>query len=181
MNCKDWEERLALYAGGDLPPDQAAAVERHLGECPGCQLFSSGLKEAGQRLAEWHGEPLPAAHFAAVRARVLAELERQRRPFWRRGWAYGVAAAVMAALLVLLAVKPRPPVLQPPAVAIDRHPQPAAPEPAADRPAPQPIRPAATPIPRKRHASQPGEQVLIRVVSNDPDVVIYWIADTRGE
>ena len=30
MNCGEWEERVALYAGGDL-----AAVERHVEQCAG--------------------------------------------------------------------------------------------------------------------------------------------------
>ncbi len=179
MNCRDWEGRLALYMGGDLPGEQAVEVERHLGECPGCQVFSSGLREARELLLEMHRDPVSPAHFAAVRARVLAELERQQRPFWRRGWAFGLAA-VAAALLILLAVRPGP----------TAHRNSSAPlEPvASDRPdtagvtGTQPAIPAA---PHKRRVpakkEQPGEPVLIRVVSDDPNVVIYWIADTRGD
>jgi anti-sigma factor RsiW len=183
MNCRDWEERLALYAGGDLPHDEAVQVERHLGECPGCQMFASGLKESQELIQELHREPLAPAHFARVRAQVLAQLEREQRPFWRRGWAFGFAA-VAVATLVMLAVRPaHKPVPRPPEVAVGHPPAPVLPEPAS-------ILGHATTVanrqqrpPRRfaRAKAQPGEPVLIRMVSDDPDVVIYWIADTKGE
>jgi anti-sigma factor RsiW len=185
MNCRDWEERLALYLGGDLPREEAAEVERHLGECPGCQLFSSGLKEARELLQQIHSDPVGPVHFTAVRARVLAELERRQRPLWRRGWVLSLAAAA-AALLVLLAVWPiAKRVPQPPRVAVKNSPAPQ--EPVADRPdtasvtAPQPRIPGAARQRQARPKRLPGEPVLIKVVSNNPDVVIYWIADTRGD
>lgn len=199
MNCRNWEERLALYAGGDLPKDEAAEVERHLGECPGCQLFSSGLKESQELLQELHREPLAPAHFAAVRARVLAELERGRRPFWRRGWVLGFAA-VAAALLVAPAVLRRdvPPVRS--LLAPGRRPTPKSPEVAMEHqpagsagglaagvlvppgtPLTQRVPRIATHQRRARPKAQLGEPVLIRMVSDNPDVVIYWIADTRGD
>ena len=71
MSCVDWEERIALYAGGDLAAAEAQAVERHVAECGGCQLLLSGLRESLGLLREAHGEPVEAAHFAAVRARVI--------------------------------------------------------------------------------------------------------------
>jgi anti-sigma factor RsiW len=75
MKCSDWEERIALHAGRDLPPAEAAEVERHLRECAGCQVLASGLQQSLALLKEAHHEPLAAAHFLAVRARVVAELE----------------------------------------------------------------------------------------------------------
>ena len=187
MNCRDLEERLALYLGGDLSPSEAVEVERHLVECPGCQVFSSGLKEARELLLESHREPLAPAHLAAVRARVLAELERQKRPFWQRGWVFGFAA-VAAAVLVMLAVRPGPrPVQKPPVVATEHQPVPSVPA-ASDSQGTDGIsgtqRVAQQGAPRKvrpRPKGRPGDPVLVRIVSNDPDVVIYWIADTRGD
>ena len=173
MNCTDWEERLALYAGGDLGPGEAAEVERHLADCAGCQLFASGLKESLRWLADAHEEAPAPAHFAAVRARVLAQLERERRPFWRRAWVYGFAA--VAAMAVLLAVAWRPSrweVPPPPEVAMVHAPAPAV----------SLSRPRAVAVRRKpRVKAGPGEPVLVRVITDNPDVVIYWISETRGD
>ena len=55
MNCAEWEERIALHAGGDLAPGEAAEVERHLAECAGCQVFWSGMRESLAVLREVHG------------------------------------------------------------------------------------------------------------------------------
>ena len=172
MNCAEWEERIALHQGGDLPLGQAATVERHLGECPGCQVFASGLRETLSALRSAHGQHPADAHFAAVRARVLAELAHRQRPAWRRGLAWGSVAAGLAALAVGAAwFRPVPSL---PAVALAR---PAAPE--LQPPAPSPPRRVRT-APR-RPAPRVVETVTIKLLTDNPDVVIYWIADRKGE
>ena len=75
MNCVEWEARVALHAGGDLAGAEAAEVERHLGECSACQVLWSGVRESLAVLQAAHAELPAAAHFTAVRARVMAELE----------------------------------------------------------------------------------------------------------
>jgi anti-sigma factor RsiW len=178
MNCSDWEERVALHAGGDLPPAEAAEVERHLRECAGCQVLASGLKQSLALLREAHDEPLAPAHFSAVRARVVAELEQKRRPMW----GYGLAA-VAVALLVMLALRPgRTPVvtrsnrsltvaaLSPPAVR-----EPVVPPPPHRRVVRRVVRPKVPDTPDQ-------EPLIVKLQTDDPNVVIYWIADRkRGE
>ena len=93
MNCADWETRVALHAGGDLTGAKAVEVEQHLGECSACQLLWSGVRESLAELQAAHGELPAAAHFTAVRGRVMAELERSARPWRRLAWISGVAAA----------------------------------------------------------------------------------------
>ena len=105
MSCAIWEERVALYAGGDLGTAEAAGVERHLGECAACRALTENLRWSLDGLRETHAEPLAAAHYAAVRARVLAELERPRRQNWAWAWA---AALAVAAAAVFVAVMMRP-------------------------------------------------------------------------
>ena len=51
-------------------------------------------------LREAHREPIDPAHCAAVRARVLAEIGRARKPVWRWAWALSAAAVVVAVMLV---------------------------------------------------------------------------------
>jgi hypothetical protein len=167
MNCPNWEERLALHVGGDLAEPEAAAADRHLADCAGCQVFFGGLKAGLAALQASHAEELASAHFAAVRRRVLAEIAGQRRPFWRRAWMYAAVAVVAA--LWLLAVRPAA-VPPPPEVALF-HP-----------PAPPPV---VTDLPRVRPASSPvrraAQKLVIRVVTDNPEVVIYWISERRGD
>jgi hypothetical protein len=109
-----------------------------------------------------HQEPIDPAHYAAVRARVIAEIERTRNPWRRLAWVSGVAATAAALLLVLLPVRrPELPPLAAPAAAI-----PSAPAPARII-ARAPIRPA------RPHR----EPLTIKLQTSDPNIVIYWIAD----
>jgi anti-sigma factor RsiW len=175
MNCTVWEERVALHAGGDLPRAEVTEVEAHLAACDGCRrvaaMYGSGL----ELLREAHGEPIAAAHYAAVRARVLEELRRPRLSAWRRVWVGGLAAAAAVVLMLL----PRP-VQTPERIEI-----------AAIRPAapqiegPSPVARARVVHPRRAVAravvsgaeKRPAEPLVIKLLTEDPNVVIYWIAD----
>jgi anti-sigma factor RsiW len=178
MNCSNWEERIALYLGGDLTPAESAEVERHLGECIGCQVFSSGLKETLALVKEVHQEPIAAAHYTAVRARVLAELEGGRR----RRWAWGLAA-VAAILLVMFAVWPRRTAQSPARIAVAPPPAPKPPEMVAPA-APKPMTVQVARVRHRRPArpkaeSEATESIVMKLQTNDPDIIIYWIADKR--
>ena len=83
---------------GDLPAAEAAELETHLAACDECR-GAAGMYGAGiELLREAHREPIAEAHYAAVRARVLAELRQERRPVWRWIWVGGLAAVAVAAV-----------------------------------------------------------------------------------
>jgi hypothetical protein len=184
MNCANWEERIALYMGGDLRAAESPEVERHLAECPGCQVFASGIRESLAVLREAHAEDVDELAFVAVRARVLSRLERGHAPLWRSAWVYGLLAAAL--LLAMVWMRPAGPK---PHIEAVRH----------QAPVPQAV---VTPIPveptpvrvvrahRRRHrrpigppliAASPEKPLVVKLVTDDPNVVIYWITDTRGE
>jgi len=169
MNCREREEAIALYAGGDLAEPLRREVERHLAGCPGCQIFASGMMECLEGLhAAHHQEQIDPAHFATVRARVLARLQPRR---WCRRKLVWMAAAC-AGLWLALAVPPLGrPDLPPPQVAL-AHP-PAPPLPAPERP---PARHRLARLP-----ARPAEPLIVRIVTDNPDVVIYWLATIKGE
>jgi len=171
MNCADWEERIALYAGGDLAGVEAERVQRHLAECPGFQVFWSGLKETLEELRETHQMEIPEVHFSAVRAGVMAELRREHRTWRRLAWISGVGIA--AALVLGLALRPGPLPAPPGRVAARI---PAAPLVATvDDAAPTERRAlAAADRPRPGAGRQP---TLVKLQTADPKIVIYWIAD----
>jgi hypothetical protein len=165
MNCREWEERIA----GDA---EDPAVREHLAECVGCQLFASGLREALELLQVEHERPIAAAHYSAVRARVLEELRPRRQ--W--GWIWASAAASMA--LAAVSVGHRMRVAELPVLVSAR--VPAAPVVRArgqamknDRPAYERVRPKAE---RKG-----GEEVVMKIETPNPEVVIYWIAEVKSE
>ena len=46
MACEEWKEKLALHAGGDLAPEESAAVEEHLAHCADCRAELEKTKKA---------------------------------------------------------------------------------------------------------------------------------------
>ena len=131
-------------------------------------------------LREAHREPLDEAHYAAVRARVLAELGREKRPAWRRIWVGGLVAAAAAVVLLLW-----PRAVQTPErieMAVSR---PAAPQIEEPRPAHVTHRRRARMAPPSAAVSAPEkpptEPLVVKLLTDDPNVVIYWIADSKGD
>ena len=143
-------------------------------------------------LREAHQEPIAPAHYAAVRARVLAELRRERRPVWRWGWVWGLAAVVVA---VAVMVFPRPVPVGGTGVPTDvagpsaflEFPVygPAAPVVEENRPVPV-RRTHRVVVQAKQEAKQEANQegrpggpphVVIKLLTDDPNVVIYWIGE----
>ena len=193
MNCLDWEERIALHAGGDLRGAEADAVERHIADCAGCQVFWSGLRETLAGLRESHAEEIAPTHFAAVRARVMGEIDRERKVWRRLAWVSGVGIA--AALIVGLALKPGPLPAPPARVAVAIPPaapiRPAPEGPAPTRPTPLRSAPQRAATVRERLARATGttapsrsrlvagEPVLVKLQTADPNIVIYWIGENE--
>ena len=180
MNCQEWEERIALYASGDAGAADAGETERHIAGCAECRVFWSGMKQSLEWLREAHREEIAPAHYAAVRARVMAQLLRGRAPWWKQVWVYGVgmAAAVTVAAMTM-AVRPHANV--PPSAAV----KPAVVAIAADAGRGAGSRPGGLPHygPGRRHRllhHQP-ETLLVKLETDNPDVVIYWIAEKKGD
>lgn len=112
-----------------------------------------------------HQEPIDPAHYTAVRARVLAEIERTRNPWRRLAWISGVAATLAAILLLLPAPRPQlPPLAAPAAPVFTAKLEPSAPVPV------RVIAKVAAPRPHR-------EPLTIKLQTSDPNIVIYWIAD----
>ncbi|MBZ5578886.1 MAG: zf-HC2 domain-containing protein [Acidobacteriia bacterium] len=173
MNCSEWEERIALYAEGDLPPQEAAEAGRHLAECGECREFAEGLQQSLAVLRAAHAEPLALAHLAVVRARVLERVEPKRRPSWRWAVMAGLAAAALVPGLFLF---PRQQPVPSPRIAVAHPPAPAVW--ATAHPAPPALAPKRLRVRRgRRTPPRPAEPLMVKLVSDDPTVVIYWIAN----
>lgn len=60
MNCDDLLKRLTDYAEGATDSELCAAIERHLGDCPGCAGVRADLERLSRFCRECDPPRLPA-------------------------------------------------------------------------------------------------------------------------
>ncbi|HVW10080.1 MAG TPA: zf-HC2 domain-containing protein [Bryobacteraceae bacterium] len=172
MNCEKTCELIALAASGDVTAAERTAIDRHLANCAICREEAAAFAALTGELAAMRDESAGEGVFSAVRACVLKEISGSRRPICLKAWpAFAAAIACTAILVVLLRPVPTPPQPLPevreaePSVSL-----PAVPETAPARAA----KPHVTPIHKQ------SEPLVIQMLTDDPNVIIYWIADARG-
>jgi len=181
MNCAKLETDIALYAGDDLPPARIARVEAHLAGCAHCRALAEELREERALVGELRDDPVEDFMVAEVRRRVLADV-RTASYSSRRAFAPLLA---LAAGLILAVVLFWPHAKKQPAAARVEPPKQPAPATVTSRPDIVPVRHAAV---RRHHvrrsiAPQPGPPLMVQFVTDDPNIVVYWLVDqkTQGE
>jgi hypothetical protein len=161
MTCQEWELEIA---GESDRPELAA----HLAGCEHCRAFAREMEADRAALASLAP---PAAALRGVRIRVMSHLHARRRRTAYLWWA--AAVACLAALAFGLLVQPRAPETLAVVVAAPKAPQPAfAPVSHASRPH------------RKRAAAlarSAPEPTVIKIFTDDPNVVIIWLVDKKGD
>lgn len=185
-------EAIALYVEGDLEEAAARRLERHLGACPACRAFADEMAASQQTLRRQLAPPFDEATLARMRADILGEIARRRRAAAARWLA--LAATLLAAVAVwrILEPRPTPPQAPEPAIAVPAPTEPsgtladseaaAEPSPAARAVAPAPRLPTREPAPPPPAAPEPvarrqPKPLMIKLVSPDQDLVIYWTVE----
>jgi len=123
-------------------------VEGHLANCPGCRLFLEELEANGTALAMLREQPL---------------IRREKRARAVRWLPYAAAIALVlgaGALWKPETVGPPPPVR----TAVE-----------APRLAPMP-RPVIRTVRRVKRPEK-HEPIVVKMLTSDPDVIIYWVTD----
>ena len=102
----------AAYVLGALTPTERQAYERHLATCDRCQTsvrelagMPSLLAKVGPEVLEQPAEPVPATLLPGLLRRARL---RGRRRRWFVAGVSGLAAACVAALVVVLIIRPAP-------------------------------------------------------------------------
>jgi hypothetical protein len=172
MNCSDWEQEIASES-------ESVALEEHLRACGHCRDFAGEVERnrAAMQAVEIH----PAA-FDAVRLRVLDEIRAKKRRVAWWAWSAVAAAACVAILCVSLVLQswknPAPPKLvfatkNPPV--IER-----APAPLVVR-AHHRVRRHFGPVTASAGPAYKPEPLVVKMLTNDPDVIIIWLVDQKGD
>jgi hypothetical protein len=150
MTCQDCE---IYFAQGEMSRE----VEEHLHQCAECRSLSQDLRANALALESLRNEELP---------RLAVKIPRRRKVY---PWVAVAAAAAMFAF-ALLAPRPQPP--KPAASAVVAQ---VVEEPAQPQVLPRARETAKTePV---RRPLQKTEPLKIKMLTSDPDVVIYWLIE----
>ena len=195
------EERLALYAGGDLSEKDAAEVERHIRTCAACAVLVEELRDAQAIFKSFRDDSVTPEALAAVRTQVFDKVGRVEASRWldierllfagfRRYALAGVAVAVLAAGLVWYSRPPALPnhepervatVMPSPAGNVAVPTRPEVKSAAAVRPVQHVRRHTATRTKPTRAVVEAPRQIVMKIVTDDPNVVIYWLFNEKGD
>jgi len=191
MSC-NFEALVALHVDGDLDESERQRVESHLRTCAECWDLAEDLRES-QAIFKSIRQDLPnQAMLSAVRARVLEDVAGMESGGWfgrfflmgfrQKATLAGIALLIVGGGALWLARKPEALIVPalPVAVSLEVVPEPVtspvSSPPAARRPRIQRQRPVATP-----QDQEPQQQVTIRLLTDDPNVIIYWLGDEKGD
>ena len=167
MTCSDWQLKIAAEI-------EDPALAEHLGGCEACRGFALDLAENAAALRSIEVDP---AAYTAVRARVLEAV----RPKQRLAWLRAAAAMAVAAGVVLVwwtAATRRVPVPPSPTVVVHV-------DPAPERqlaPTVQPVKhDKVRRVYPRRLVARSEPLSAIKMLTDDPNVVIIWLVDKKGD
>jgi len=157
MNCADFEKRIAADESDD------PAVAEHVSTCSECREFAHNLAENAAALRSMD---VDAAAYTALRARVMAAVQPKRRLSWL--WAAAASAVAVCIALIWLTAPLRVPEPPRPLAVVYSIPAPAA--------------VMRTIIAKKKRQARrpiPRELTAIKLLTDDPNVVIIWLVDNK--
>jgi hypothetical protein len=191
--CSDFEQLIALYVEEDLSGPDRGSVEVHLKECSSCWDLSEDLKES-QAVFKSIREDVPdATALSVVRERVLSEVGELHSMTWFERFLFGglrrkAALASIALFLVgsgALWMSRTPDVVPAPPVMVIVPPVPDPPlEPPAPARVPRVVRrrvPEPPPVLVAGASAEEPKQVAIKFLTDDPNIIIYWLVDEKGD
>jgi anti-sigma factor RsiW len=178
----------ALAASGDATPAELHAFKTHAATCAACTAEAAAFDLLRRQLHSLGEAAAPVTVYAAVRARVVSEIEGRGRRRWVLAWSSLAAVAACGVIAVFALHRAAPvaedlAVLRPPAASVaiasiqnDNSRISPPPEPHRIRKIARRIVPQETGAPT---VLQPiGVQpIVVHMFTSDPDVVIYWVAD----
>ena len=195
MNCRGWNPHIALYVEGDLEPDLARQLETHLGGCVECRGFADTLRETQAEMRQLRSEAIETSSLNRVRANVLQQVRaiEEHRTWldWAAIWIWGGFrwrfALLGSVALVLFAVSlwrmsttplPSPEIASAmlPVIEIPKTTEVAA----TVVPVQQHMKPQHRLKPAHRVELEARPDTVVQILTDDPNVVIYWLIDQTG-
>ena len=175
MSCARWAARIAAL-------EETAEIEQHLAQCPDCAELKRELDET-RAVLRGLVELEPAdSELEAVRRGVLERISAPRRRSAWFTWVPALAAASAFAVILAVRLANRPEIGPPPVVRfpiqVARTPE-RPPQPKRARPAPAGVVIESAREMRNEEGGPPTQ--LVRLRTEDPRVVMYWVLETEGD
>jgi hypothetical protein len=203
MSCHDFEKLVALDVEGDLDVVEGRRLEAHLERCLACRQLAEELKQSQSAFKSIKQDLPDEAALLSIRTRVLADVGDMQSDSWfGRIFINGFRQRVTLAAVALLTIAgwvlwhsqpAHSPAVTPSAPVAMNHPPVMDPDPeaVAVAPLPTPVRkprvrlPKSVPAPLPAASTvipeEPQAQVTIRLLTDDPTVIIYWLGDEKGD
>ena len=107
MRCDKVKRKLPLSAGGELDPETARRIKRHLASCPSCRKEYQQYIQARKQMQAWMDADSPEWDEAQWRRMVRSAAEgpsadKEKRFFLKPVWAAAVLFVAAAGLFLLL-------------------------------------------------------------------------------
>jgi anti-sigma factor RsiW len=186
----DFEKLIALDVEGDLPERKAAKLVKHLKACRNCREFGEKLQASQAVLKSLAQEPVEDAVLREVRQRVLGGIATEAEPHRLPAWRFALGAALVATLIfaAITLWRPRGHGVSKSIREVSKQPRMAAVRPAPTAPeyprartekAKHVLRLRKQPRGSLTPSVKPPQaaQLTVKLVTDDPDVVIYWLVD----
>src|ERR1700739_2929009 len=90
MHCDQDDATLVQYLDGELSPDQAIALQQHIGECPRCAAEVSELVSLKRSLRVARVRFTPTTEF---RRKIQQQIAKPQHSWWRTRFALALASA----------------------------------------------------------------------------------------
>jgi hypothetical protein len=193
MSCRDFEKLIALHVEGDLENALRSRVEAHLRVCSSCWDVAEDLKESQSVLKAIRQDVPDRAMLSNVHARILNDVAQIEPGTWFERILIGgfrQKATLAGVILMIVAggtlwfsqrlqfsVEPPPEIVwstpPPAAVASSPPPEPVAPPPARKARV-RPRQPAVA-------SAEPHETLTVKLLTDDPNIIVYWVIDDKGD
>jgi len=122
MRCTHAEKLIPLFAGDDLPAQQAAALRRHLETCANCRRLAAEFEESRDWLRGFAAPQFDEAMLDDLRDSVLRDIGRGENhsrwlqwvvPGWNLRFALSMAALLLIAFFAAYAYRGKQPQMVP--------------------------------------------------------------------
>jgi len=184
MSCENYEHLIALYVEDDLFAPDRRRVAAHLQLCSDCWDLAEDLKDSQAVFKSTRQDVPNAAALAALRRRVLSEAGVHESLSWFERFVFGglrrkvaiagLTVAVLSSTVLWITRSPQVGMkTSSPEVAMEPAPAVVVPMPVAE-PEAQPHRER---LPRPAPSAERTTQVAIKFVTDDPNIIIYWLVD----